>query len=100
MQKFARQHAQQQQQLLGKKSRFKHVIDRAQRFLANQQRAARFETLQYGEITRLQRKAVYLQRDQIMTATDLSAIIQKKLFILWLMSLFTIAGIRIMAKPC
>ncbi|KRM92244.1 preprotein translocase subunit SecA [Fructilactobacillus florum] len=77
VQKFARQHAQQQQQLLGKKSRFKHVIDRAQRFLANQQRAARFETLQYGEITRLQRKAVYLQRDQIMTATDLSAIIQK-----------------------
>ncbi|WDF83071.1 accessory Sec system translocase SecA2 [Lacticaseibacillus pabuli] len=68
-------HADRQQQRLSAHGRFRHVIDRAQRKLQASQRNARFETLQYGEVFRIQRDSVYEARDQIMAQDDLTNLI-------------------------
>ena len=68
-------HADRPKQELPRHGRFSKVIDHAQRKLQASQRSARFETLQYGEVFRIQRDAVYAERDKIMAATDLSDII-------------------------
>ncbi|MBM7616678.1 preprotein translocase subunit SecA [Weissella uvarum] len=75
--KFAKKHAGDQQQALKKHGRFHHVIDRAQKVVANQQRANRFETLQYGEIFRVQRDSVYEYRNALMRSNNLQPVIEK-----------------------
>ncbi|USS86922.1 accessory Sec system translocase SecA2 [Fructilactobacillus cliffordii] len=74
--KFAYQHAHDQNQTLSNRGRFRNAINRSQRILTNQERNARFETLQYGEVSRIQRESVYQTRNLIMQATNLDALVK------------------------
>ncbi|WP_429971616.1 accessory Sec system translocase SecA2 [Fructilactobacillus sp. Tb1] len=73
--KYASKHAKDAKQKLKTKGRFGNAINKAQKVAVNQQRDARFETLQFGEIVRLQRNSIYEQRDEIMAAKNLDEII-------------------------
>ncbi|WP_395319886.1 accessory Sec system translocase SecA2 [Fructilactobacillus frigidiflavus] len=74
--KFAYRHAKQAKQALNNKGRFRNAINISQKNLTNQERNARFDTLQYGEISRIQRDSVYHERNLIMQAHDLQPVIE------------------------
>ncbi|CUS27038.1 preprotein translocase subunit SecA [Paucilactobacillus oligofermentans DSM 15707 = LMG 22743] len=69
--RYLTKHQEATKQNITGKFRFKHVIDQAQNAVVNQQRNARFQTLQYGEIFRIQRDNIYDTRNYIMNATQL-----------------------------
>lgn len=73
---FAMKHADDKNQILHAK-KYRKSIDKAQKVAVNQQRSSRFETLQSGEITKLQRESIYEQRNKIMemNISDLNLII-------------------------
>ncbi|USS90023.1 preprotein translocase subunit SecA [Fructilactobacillus carniphilus] len=73
--KFAYEHAHDQKQMLNDHGRFRDAIDRSQKILTNQERNARFETLQYGEVSRIQRESIYQTRNWIMQSPNLDAVI-------------------------
>lgn len=75
--KYAQKHADAPKQELGRHSRFSHVIDTAQKVVANRDRSARFETLQYGEVFRLQRDSIYNYRNGIMHAQNLDDLVDR-----------------------
>ncbi len=75
--KYAQKHADDPKQEVGRFNRNAHVIDSAQKVVANQDRSARFETLQYGEVFRLQRDSIYSYRDAIMHANSLDQLITR-----------------------
>ncbi|SOB42822.1 Protein translocase subunit SecA 2 [Weissella viridescens] len=75
--KYAQKHADAPKQELGRHSRFSHVIDTAQKVVANCDRSARFETLQYGEVFRLQRDSIYNYRNGIMHAQNLDDLVDR-----------------------
>lgn len=77
--KFAIAHADDEKQELTHKRRYKHTIDRIQAGLAGGDRAARFQTLEYGEIFRVQRDCVYETRDALLDATDLDPLVDSLL---------------------
>lgn len=52
--------------------RFKHLITKAQHNAERDDRQSRTQTLQYAEIMRVQRDTIYQTRKQIMTAPDLT----------------------------
>jgi preprotein translocase subunit SecA len=72
---YTEKHANQPQQALNRRGRFGRVIDHAQGADSASQRSARFSTLQYGEVFRVQRDKVYATRDAVMAASDLSGVI-------------------------
>lgn len=73
--RYTYKHAHDEHQQLGKHGRFRKVIDRAQDQVSNTGRSARFSTLQYGEVFRVQRDTVYETRDEIMVAPALDNLI-------------------------
>lgn len=75
--RYAVAHADDKNQVVDNKFRLRHAIDKAQKLVVNQQRNARFETLQYGEIERVQRDSIYQQRNMIMNQKDLKKIVDK-----------------------
>ena len=75
--KYAQKHADAPKQELGRHSRFSHVIDTAQKVVANRDRSARFETLQYGEVFRLQRDSIYNYRNGIMHSQNLDDLVDR-----------------------
>ncbi|QXJ68262.1 accessory Sec system translocase SecA2 [Lacticaseibacillus paracasei] len=73
--RYAYHHANDKKQTIGRHSRFAKVIDRAQDRVSNSGRSARFSTLQYGEVFRVQRDCVYQTRDKIMVAKSLDQLV-------------------------
>ncbi|USS93660.1 accessory Sec system translocase SecA2 [Fructilactobacillus ixorae] len=73
--RFAHRHAHDQQQTLSNHGRFRNAVNRSQQILTNQERNARFETLQYGEVSRIQRESIYQTRNWIMQATQLDSVV-------------------------
>ncbi|USS87768.1 preprotein translocase subunit SecA [Fructilactobacillus hinvesii] len=74
--KFTYEHAHDEKQTLSKHGRFHDAIDRSQKILTNRERNARFETLQYGEVSRIQRESVYQTRNWIMQAPSLDEVVK------------------------
>ncbi|KRN78875.1 preprotein translocase subunit SecA [Fructilactobacillus lindneri] len=74
--KFAYRNADNKKQELNNKGRFRNAIDASQKNLTNQERNARFDTLQYGEISRLQRDSVYRERNLIMQSQNLAPVVE------------------------
>ncbi|WP_419155094.1 accessory Sec system translocase SecA2 [Weissella minor] len=77
--KYAEKHERRPKQTLSRYSRFRNVIDSAQKVVANRDRSARFETLQYGEVFRLQRDSIYEYRNNVMQAEPeaLAALVER-----------------------
>ncbi|WEV71429.1 preprotein translocase subunit SecA [Lactobacillus sp. ESL0785] len=56
--------------------RFRHLFTKLQTRIKHQEQEARFNTLQYGEVMKLQRDAVYQARNRLMTsAVDLDQVV-------------------------
>lgn len=64
--KAIRRHEKQSVQQITGHLRYQHLFDNLQKNVAHQNESSRFMTLQYGEIMRLQREAVYHARAQVM----------------------------------
>lgn len=77
--KWTIEHQDDDEQSLKKKRRFKNVINRAQHAEQAEQRSARFGTLEYGEVFRVQRDNVYKTRNQIMQLTDMEPLVTEVL---------------------
>ncbi len=77
--RFVLKHHDDPRQTLSRHSRFAHVIRRTQAKVADDQRTARFTTMQYGEVFRVQRDLVYQTRQQIMTAPNLDEFVHRRL---------------------
>lgn len=73
--KYAFKHKNKKRQVLSRHGRFGQVINRVQKGLSEKGRGARFNTLQYGEVFRLQRDSVYRARNAIMVASSLDDIL-------------------------
>lgn len=58
------------------RGRLKHVVDRAQKSLMSQKRSQRFQTLEYGEVARLQRDSVYDARNYVLALHDMTHVYQ------------------------
>ncbi|KRO15501.1 preprotein translocase subunit SecA [Lacticaseibacillus saniviri JCM 17471 = DSM 24301] len=58
------------------KRRYRRVIQKSQATAEKNERGQRFQTLQFDEVFRLQRDAIYRTRDELMDATDLSSLIE------------------------
>ena len=74
--RFRAAHAQDAKQELTNKRKYQRVIDNAQRKLMARQRNARFTTLQYGEVFRIQRDSVYATRETVMTTKHIEKLVE------------------------
>ncbi len=75
--KYRERHASRRQQQLRLRGRFKGVVNAAQKRLMVSQRASRFQTLQYGEVFRIQRESIYRTRNRVMNSQNLDASVQR-----------------------
>lgn len=75
---FVKHHELDRDQVI-KGRRFKRLINRIQSDLGEKERLSRFNTLQFGEVFRLQRDAIYSFRNKLMNAKTLNAIVNKEM---------------------